>query len=307
MTSNAAVREAFLASLRLPTGMRELPECGDGWLRDDGSREPFLPYRTAIDVNWSPELEALHEESSRDHFIDVWTRRMLVEAIRDTVGEKETVADLGCSSGYLLRDLRVAFPKAFLVGADLVAQGLRKAHAQVPDAALLLADVTELPFGGSTVSAIVSANVLEHVADDRAALAEIGRVLAPGGRAAFVVPAGPGLYDYYDAFLGHERRYRRGELAQKAGQCGLVAVREFFLGSLIYPAFWLVKKGNRVRHREASPAQMEALVRRDIARTGHSGLAARAMRVEEALRRIGLSLPFGIRNLTVVEKPTGAP
>jgi ubiquinone/menaquinone biosynthesis C-methylase UbiE len=297
----------FLSSLRSPAGMRELPECADGWLRDDGSREPFLAYRTAMDVNWSPELEALHEKSTRDHFIDVWTRRVLVDAIRDTVGVGATVADLGCSTGYLLRDLRDAFPGAFLVGADLVAQGLRKAHAQVPDAALVLADVTELPFGDSTVSAIVSANVLEHVADDHAALAEIRRVLTPGGRAAFVVPAGPRLYDYYDAFLGHERRYRRGELAQKARRSGLVAMREVFLGSLIYPAFWLVKKSNRVRYRDASPSQMEALVRRDIARTGRSGLGARAMRVEEALRRIGVALPFGIRNLTVVEKPTGAP
>ena len=39
------------------------------------------------------------------------------------------------------------------------------------------------------------------------------RILRPGARAVIVVPAGPGTYDYYDRFLGHERRYARGELA----------------------------------------------------------------------------------------------
>ena len=281
--------DSFLSSLR------PAPESD----RDN----PFLAYCEAIDVNWSPELEELHEESSRDHFIDVWTRRSLVESIRDDLPAQAVVADLGCSTGHLLRDLRDELPGAMLVGADLVEQGLHKAHAQVPDAMLMLADVTDLPFGDSTVNAIVSANVLEHVPDDRAALAEIKRVLVPGGRAAMVVPAGPHLYDYYDAFLGHERRYRRGEVAAKARETGLATVADSFLGSLIYPAFWFVKKGNRVRYRDTDRQRMETLVRRDIARTQKSRLAERAVRLEARLRRRGLSLPFGIRTLTVVQKP----
>ena len=73
-----------------------------------------------------------------------------------------------------------------------------------------------LPFADASVAAAVSANLLEHVPDDERALAELRRVLRPGGRAVIVVPASPGVYDYYDRFLGHERRYARGELASKA-------------------------------------------------------------------------------------------
>ncbi len=40
--------------------------------------EPFLAYEQVTDLNWSAELEALHEESSRDHFIDVLTRWALM-------------------------------------------------------------------------------------------------------------------------------------------------------------------------------------------------------------------------------------
>ena len=45
-----------------------------------------------------------------------------------------TVADLGCSTGFLLEDLRDAHPDAVLIGVDMIAAGLRKAHDAVPEA-----------------------------------------------------------------------------------------------------------------------------------------------------------------------------
>jgi SAM-dependent methyltransferase len=303
--SRESPQERFAAVLRPPPERDGLPEFDDGW-RQNGECEPFLAYRAAIEVNWSADLEALHEKSSRDHFLDVATRRALVEAVAGTVQEGTLIADLGCSTGHLLADLRNEFPATFLVGLDLVEEGLRKAHRRVPGAALLLADVTDLPLADGSVSAVVSANVLEHVPDDVEALAEVRRVLAPGGRAAFVVPAGPGLYDYYDSFLRHARRYRRGELARKGRQVGLDVVEERFIGSFIHPAFWIVKKTNRVRYRRASSAQVERLVRRDIARTGNSRVAALATRLENYANRRGMRLPFGIRNLTVLGKSHNA-
>ena len=78
-----------------------------GWLID-GNREPFLSYVSGEpSVNWSAELEQLHEEASRTHFLDRWTR----SAILERVGELHAgavIADVGCSTGYLLEDLRSA-------------------------------------------------------------------------------------------------------------------------------------------------------------------------------------------------------
>ena len=73
-----------------------------------------------------------------------------------------------------------------------------------------------------------------------------------------VVPVGPGNYDYYDRFLGHERRYARGELARKARAAGLEVLEDIHLGAPLYPAFWLVKQRNRRRHEHL---QGEALKR----------------------------------------------
>jgi SAM-dependent methyltransferase len=264
--------------------------------------EPFLAYETAIDVNWSAELEELHEESSRDHFMDVATRQGILDGIAGSVSSRGAIVDIGCSTGYLLENLRAAYPETALVGVDLVAEGLRKAHALVPDALLLLADCTGLPLPDASASAIVSANVLEHVPDDKAALREMRRVLIPGARAAVVVPAGPGLVDYYDRFLGHERRYARGELAAKCRAVGLRVVQDATIGGLLYPAFWLVKKRNRRRYPDPSPEERQALVADDIARTENSAIGDVTCRAERRLRQRGVSLPMGVRSLVVFER-----
>ena len=54
-------------------------------------------------------------------------------------------------------------------------------------------DATRLPFASKTFDAILACDVLEHVPDDRAALAEFRRVLRVGGVAVVTVPQGDGL------------------------------------------------------------------------------------------------------------------
>jgi SAM-dependent methyltransferase len=153
------------------------------------------------------------------------------------------------------------------------------------------------------VDGAVSANLLEHVPDDRRALAELHRVLRPGARGVLVVPAGPGTYDYYDRFLGHERRYARGELAGKARAVGLEVVEDLHLGSLLYPAFWLVKQRNRRRFGHLRGDALEARVAMDIAQTRDSRVGRVACAIERALLRHRLQLPFGIRGLLVTRRP----
>ena len=291
-----------LDALRPPPGQDSVPAFDRGW-RVDGTVAPFLAYESAADVNWSPELEALHEDASRDHFIDVETRWILLRGIRPALRPGAVVVDVGCSSGYLLADLRSAHPEVAAFGADLVPEGLRRAHETAPDAPLLLADCLALPFEDGRVEAVVSANVLEHVREDEAALREIRRVLRPGGLAAVVVPAARGLYDAYDAHLGHERRYARGELAGKARRAGFEVLDDLFLGSLLFPAFWLAKQRNRRRAAGLDEDGRRALVERSIARTQGSRLGDAATALERELLVRGVRIPFGIRSACVLRRP----
>ena len=83
------------------------------------------------------------------------------------------------------------------------------------------ANVTDLPFADATFDGVVLGEVLEHVEDDRGALAELARVLRRGGVLAASVPANPALYGPSDEWAGHVRRYTRGALLEACAGAGL--------------------------------------------------------------------------------------
>ena len=213
----SALADPLASSLRPVPGSSTLPPFAGGWLA--GGAEPpapFLDYLAGEDaVNWSEELEDLHENEGADHFLDAWTRRAVLDGLEIARVPAPLVVDVGCSSGVLLRDITREHPAATLLGIDVVPSGLRAAHELVAAVPLVRASALDLPLEDASVDAIASLNVLEHLADDVGALAEMRRVLRAGGRAAVVVPAGPGLYDFYDRHLQHERRYARGELGAR--------------------------------------------------------------------------------------------
>ncbi len=286
--------------IKAPPGSDRLPRYEGGWILPDGSSAPFLSYVEAgLAVNWSDDLELFHEDSGREHFLEVWTRDAIVARVGTLTGGP-TIVDVGASTGYLLENLAASFPSATLIGVDLVPSGLRKAHETLPAARLLRADARNLPLASASVDALVSANVLEHIADDRGALAEFARILKPGARAVLVVPAGPGTFDYYDRFLGHERRYARHELASRGREVGLEVLEDTYIAGLVYPAFWMVKRYNRIRYGRLEGTALAQRVAHDIARTGDSAVAPQLRRLEERLRSIGIRLPFGIRSLVVL-------
>ncbi len=284
-----------------PPGAEQVPSFDGGWISAGSGTDAFLRYVDSSSVNWSEDLEELHETSSRSHFLDEWTRRAMIAQL-GSLPHGPVLADLGCSSGYLLEDLNARYPDATLIGVDLIASGLRRAHTRTPQARLVQADACALPLRDGSVDAALSANLLEHVPDDSGVLAELRRALRPGARAVVVVPHGPSLYDYYDRLLGHERRYARGELAKKARAVGLEVLLDTHLGVLCYPAFWLVKKRNR-RVSSLTEEQLRERVARDIAGTQDSRVGRLTVVLEERLGWAGVHPPFGIRGLTLLRRP----
>jgi SAM-dependent methyltransferase len=85
---------------------------------------------------------------------------------------------------------------------------------------------------GEPIDTIVCLNVLEHVADDRGALARMRRVLAPGGTMVLLVPAHPILYNGIDASLHHCRRYTSRDLRAKLVEAGFRVRRMYHFNAL---------------------------------------------------------------------------
>jgi SAM-dependent methyltransferase len=64
----------------------------------------------------------------------------------------------------------------------------------------------------SGFDAVVLVNVLEHIENDAEAIANLHRMLKPGGRLILFVPAFNALMSDFDRKIGHHRRYRRASL-----------------------------------------------------------------------------------------------
>ncbi len=112
--------------------------------------------------------------------------------------------------------------------------------------AATVGDACRLPFGDATFDRVIAAEVLEHIPDDRRAMAELSRVLRPGGTIAVTVPRWlPELVNWVlsDAYHlvpgGHVRIYRRSELRARLAATGLVAYAAHHAHALHSPYWWL--------------------------------------------------------------------
>ena len=94
---------------------------------------------------------------------------------------RATVLDLGCGPGLHLARLAELRPDLCLVGADVSEGMLAAARTAEPRALLTAADAARLPFATDVLAGVMANHMLYHVADQHAAVAEVRRVLAPGG------------------------------------------------------------------------------------------------------------------------------
>jgi SAM-dependent methyltransferase len=93
--------------------------------------------------------------------------------------DADPVLDAACGTGRHLAYL--AARGHSVIGTDISPQMMDKAREKVPAADLRLGDLRRLPLADAEAGAIVCALALDHVDDLRAAYAELGRVVAPGG------------------------------------------------------------------------------------------------------------------------------
>src|ERR1035438_4937193 len=104
-----------------PPGCSQPPVWAGNGFQVDGKPRGVLAYNTGAS-GWSDELTDFHEDvAGENHYIDIASRRHAVAELRRWVGEQPAVImDVGCSSGFLLRDIRLALAGAQVIGADYV-------------------------------------------------------------------------------------------------------------------------------------------------------------------------------------------
>lgn len=142
--------------------------------------------------------------------------RLLLDELL-AAGPGPAVLDVGAGSGTFSNLLST---RGFdVTSTDVTEEALEVLRGRVAGS-VVRADATALPFQPASFDAVVLAEVLEHIADDAAALSEAARVSRPRGILAVSVPRNPAWFSESDHWAGHVRRYTREELEGRVEAAG---------------------------------------------------------------------------------------
>jgi SAM-dependent methyltransferase len=144
------------------------------------------------------DAEARNDEFALEHDIDEYYERSsifirYIEAARLRCIARmlracatDRILEVGCGGGHILR----LFPYSNLTGVDVSGRMLDKARENLRGyrVQLLKGDLSGLGLSDGGFDKIICSEVLEHVADPRAILLEIRRLLAPNGRVVVTFP-----------------------------------------------------------------------------------------------------------------------
>jgi len=229
---------------------------------------PVPPARYEIDLDYFGDLDELWWDPAGPagvlHAMNPARLGFYLAALGEPRGR--LVLDAGCGGGLVAKGLAEAGVQ--VVGVDRLPACLEVARRAVPAGFRpAAAELERLPFADASFDAVVAADVLEHVPDLPAAVAELARVLRPGGGFLFDT-INRTTWAWFTALFGAERLVR------------------------------LVPRGTHDWRLFIRPAELDALLRglglAEVATAGlaprlHPGLVAKAL-----LRRRLTSPPFAV-------------
>lgn len=216
--------KASTMSLLVPPGGRgTLDRNGDALVSDDGRRFPIeggiVRMLEAVDPGLAAELKAQEAALAiylNDRFLLTRYERTLARvAVEDLLGTVSgPVLDAGCGIGMIGR----FYPGMDLYGVDASFPLLQQARTGY--SLLVESRLEKLPFEDGVFEAILGLNVLHHVADPARAVAELARVLRPGGAFVALDPRKVGVIELAKRIL------RKGDKAYTAEHKAF-SVREY--------------------------------------------------------------------------------
>ena len=171
-----------------------------------------------------------------------WYRALHRRLLQALAGVQGTVLDAGCGTGGFLARLSQERPELSAVGVDAFAAAAERAAAK-SGCRTRCASLEALPFEDNTFDAVISADVLCHKSlDPGHALAEMGRVLRPGGRLILNLPAHEWLRSAHDLRVHTARRSTVPGLRWLLLESGYTEVRAAHWNSLLLPLMVVERK-----------------------------------------------------------------
>jgi SAM-dependent methyltransferase len=200
------------------------------------------------------------------------------------------LVDIGCGTGALTKELE---QYGDCVGIDLSPQAVAFCNSRgVRNVRLGNAENTAC--APNSIDAVICLDVLEHLPDDTKGIAEIKRILKPGGIAIIFVPTFMLLWSVTDEVSHHYRRYRLPEITTKFRSEGLTVMRSSYFNTLLFPLIAFVRIGVRLLH----------IKMHSEAETGNGLINMVLYRIFAFERRLlaHTNFPFGVSGMLVIKK-----
>ncbi|OGZ45449.1 MAG: hypothetical protein A3C84_00115 [Candidatus Ryanbacteria bacterium RIFCSPHIGHO2_02_FULL_48_12] len=223
-------------------------------------------------------------------------RRDMMRRLLSDVSHQAKVLEVGCASGVFMREL-AAIGFGDVWGVDISDRAIEQCKAR----GILRAscqDAAKMDFPNASFDVLTASDVLEHIADDQAALHEWYRLLRPGGTLVLFVPAHMFLWSPHDVANRHERRYSRLELERKVRGAGFSLERVSYWNTLLFFPIALVRFILQVlpyasRKSTGQLHGTNALI---------NGLLKRLLLLENVYLGSGHNFPFGVSLMVVAKK-----
>jgi SAM-dependent methyltransferase len=240
-------------------------------------------------------LELQTHELEETHWWYRGRRRVIAELLaRVALPPGAEILDAGCGSGRNMVDLALLGTVTGVEIADVsVARARERGVGEV-----VQCSITELPFSDAQFDLAVCFDVVEHVEDHLRALAELHRVVRPGGTLVVTVPAYQWLWSEHDVINHHERRYTAATLRGVAEQAGWHALRTTYFNGCLLPVAVVHRRvtrrsrlvGEPVSDLQATPERLNSLLERPL-------------RLEARVIGMGWRIPAGLSLAAVFSKP----
>jgi len=168
-------------------------------------------------------------ERNRRFYDSLWSGARLVEPSRfNTWPLVQSLLPQAARRLEVAPGLRPRLPIEGSQFVDISGPALAKLHARGANA--VQGHVTALPFRDASFDLVCALDIIEHVEDEDAALAEIARVANSDAAILISAPLHAAMWTSFDEFVGHKRRYEPLDLLAKLAGHGLAVERSAVFG-----------------------------------------------------------------------------
>jgi len=181
------------------------------------------------DVERFSRMAATYDRHFLQRLVFEPMQRTVLDSAATQVASPGAILDVGCGTGRLLRSAEVRFPGATLDGVDAAIGMVRQAEASIPAGSRIQfheAIAEALPFPNRRFDLVFSTMTFHHWSDQRKGIAEMGRVLAPGGRWLLADFMPTGLMRWFRRLFHMGQFPVRGELDALLSDAGLAVEAE---------------------------------------------------------------------------------